>query len=243
MAAGKGGAHRVLGIIPARGGSKGLPRKNILPLCDRPLMAWTISQAAASKRLTRCVVSSEDQEIIEVAKAWGADVPFLRPKEYARDDSPTWEAVIHALTYLEERGETYDAIVMLEPTSPLRKPEDIDHAITQFLAHPTCDSLVSVGQVHMEHPRIVKRIESGFVKPYLPETDSVYRRQQLEPAYFPYGVIYIATREFYLRAKCFYGDRTIPYVLDRWQNYEVDDHDDLTVCEAMMQKHLLGVLV
>lgn len=230
-------------MIPARGGSKGLPRKNILPLCGKPLIAWTISQAAASQRLSRCIVSSDDQEIVEIAQSFGADVPFLRPQEYARDDSPTWEAVIHALMFLEEREERYDLIVMLEPTSPLRKPDDIDNAIAQFLAHPECDSLVSVGQVHMEHPGIVKRLENGFVQHYFPETDVVYQRQQLEPAYFPYGVIYLATKNFYLRTKTFYGTRTIPYVIERWQNYEVDDHDDLTVCETMMQKHLLGVTV
>jgi CMP-N-acetylneuraminic acid synthetase len=230
---------KTLGIIPARGGSKGLPRKNILPLCGRPLVAWTIEQGAASKRLTRCIVSSDSEEIIRVAKEWGGDVPFVRPAEYARDDSPTAEAIVHALDYLKERGETYDFVAELEPTSPLRKPGDIDDAIATFLA-AQCDSLVTVGEVHMEHPAIVKRIEGDFLKPYVPGTTLAYQRQQLDGAYFPYGVLYIATVEYYRRARSFYGERTAFHLIERWQNFEVDDGDDLTVCEALMQKHVLA---
>lgn len=230
---------RILGIIPARGGSKGLPRKNILPLCGKPLVAWTIEQGAASKRLTRCIVSSDSEEIIGVAKEWGGDVPFVRPPEYARDDSPTTGAILHALDSLKARGETYDFIAELQPTSPLRRPSDIDDAIGRFLASE-CDSLVTVGEVHMEHPGIVKRIEGDFITPYIPGTTLAYQRQQLDRAYFPYGVISIATVEFYRRARSFYGERTAFHVIERWQNYEVDDEDDLAVCEVMMRKHMLS---
>ena len=230
----------VLGIIPARGGSKGLPRKNILPLCGKPLIAWTMSQAAASTRLTRCIVSSEDAEIIEIAKSLGGDVPFTRPEEYAKDDSHLFDTVNHAINFLKKNGEVYDAVAILEPTSPLRKPEDIDRAIARFQIPPGRDSLVSVGEVHMEHPQIVKCIKGGLVKPYLSsDTESIYQRQQLEPVYFPYGVIYLAKTDIYLREKTFHTQNTAPYFIERWQNYEVDDSDDLTVCEAMMRKHLL----
>jgi len=117
---------KILALIPARGGSKGLPGKNIKPLLGKPLIAWTIEQAKASKYVDRVVVSTDDDEIAEVAIRYGAEVPFLRPKELARDDSPTIDAILHALDFFSDKGERFDLLALLEPTSPLRDSEDID---------------------------------------------------------------------------------------------------------------------
>jgi CMP-N,N'-diacetyllegionaminic acid synthase len=231
---------RVLGIIPARGGSKGLPRKNLLPLCGRPLIAWTIAQARASSKLSRCILSSDDAEIIATAQSLGADVPFRRPAEYATDDSPASAVVLHALDTLAAEGDVYEFVAWLEPTSPLRRPHDIDAAISMITSRDDCDAVISVSEVHMEHPRIVKRIEHGFLKPYITSNgdERISRRQELDPAHFPYGVIYLGRVSVFREQRTFYTDRVLPYPLDRWQNYEVDDADDLIVCEAMMRTHM-----
>lgn len=113
--------QNIIAIVPARGGSKGLLRKNIKSLLGRPLIAWTIEQARSSRYIDKIVVSTDDKEIAKISKKYGAEVPFLRPKELARDDSPTIDAIMHAINWFEERGEYFDLVVLLEPTSPLRK--------------------------------------------------------------------------------------------------------------------------
>src|SRR2546427_2195706 len=117
---------RVLGVIPARGGSKGLPRKNVRPMLGKPLIAWTVTQAAKSNYLDRVIVSTDDDEIAAIARAHGADIPFIRPAELARDDSPVADAVVHALTTLKNAGDSYGFVALLEPTSPMRRRGDID---------------------------------------------------------------------------------------------------------------------
>ena len=120
---------QILPLILARGGSKGLPKKNIKPLCGKPLIAWTIEQALGSHRIDAVVVSTDDTEIANQSKAFGAKAPFLRPKELARDDSPSVDAILHAVNWFESHGKHFDTVLLLEPTSPLRKSDDIDKAI------------------------------------------------------------------------------------------------------------------
>lgn len=231
----------ILGLIPARGGSKGLPRKNVLPLLGKPLAAWTIEQAQASELIDEVVVSTDDAEIADVAGSFGAPVPFMRPAELADDASPTLDVVEHALRFFTVQGRSFDYLALLEPTSPLRAPGDIDAAIRALLdAEDRSASLVSVGEVHMEHPSIVKRIENGFVAPYDPEAARVARRQDLSAAYFPYGVIYLARVAELLETRSFYQDTTMPYFIERWQNYEVDDAIDLACVEAVLRLRMRG---
>lgn len=228
---------RILGFIPARGGSKGLPRKNILPLYGKPLIVWTIEAAKMSNCLDALVVSTDDKEIADVAKEYGAQVPFMRPKEFAQDSSPTSDAIFHGLDFLKSQGQEYDYIALLEPTSPLRKKDDIDRAIQTLIDNPSVDTLVSLGEVHMEHPRIVKKMsEQGLVIPYV-DLPPIYQRQQADLAYFPYGVIYISRVDVYRETKTFYTDKTLPHFIDRWQNYEIDDELDLHIIEFIMQKY------
>ena len=226
----------ILALIPARGGSKGLPRKNIKPLLGKPLIAWTIEQAKSSKYIDKVIVSTEGKEIAEISKVYGAVVPFLRPIELARDASPTSDAIIHALNWFEERGEYFDIVVLLEPTSPLRRETDLDSAIELFIENiDKVDSLVSVGEVHLENPYIMKKIEKGYVKPFIEISENFYQRQQLPNIYFPYGVVYLSKVDAFKKYKTFYQERTIPYFIERWQNYEIDDLSDFICIEAILK--------
>jgi CMP-N,N'-diacetyllegionaminic acid synthase len=229
----------VLAIIPARGGSKGLPKKNIRVMCGKPLIAWSIEQANASRYLDTVLVSTDSEEIATIARQYGAVIPFLRPPELAQDDSPTADAVEHAIQQFRQAGRQFDYIVLLEPTSPLRQPGDIDKAIELIVNTPDADCLVSLGEVHMEHPMIVKRIgEQGFLTPYIPEIRKIHQRQQADRAYFPYGVIYISKVPEFLKNRTFYAEKTIPYLIERWQNYEIDDEIDFQIIELLAKLKL-----
>jgi CMP-N,N'-diacetyllegionaminic acid synthase len=232
---------RILGFIPARGGSKGLPGKNTLPLCGKPLVAWTIQQAQRSRYLTEVIISTDSPGIARVAEEHGLPVPFLRPDELARDDSPVSDAVLHTLAWLEERGRRFDILALLEPTSPLRKEGDIDGAIELFLSrYEEADALVSVGKVHLESPYYMKEIRDGFVQPFLPAEKVHYHRQQLKKVYFPYGVIYMSKVDAFRKTRTFYQDRTIAYPIERWQNYEIDDLHDMICVSAIMEQEMQG---
>jgi CMP-N-acetylneuraminic acid synthetase len=227
----------ILALIPARGGSKGLPGKNIKPLLGKPLIAYTIEQALASKYPDKVIVSTDSEEIAEISKKYGAEVPFMRPKELAEDDSPTSEVIIHLFNWFEKQGIYYDIIVLLEPTSPLRKEEDIDNAIKLFIDNmDRADSLVGVGKIHSdtEHPYGAKIIEDGFVRPFLKNVN-FNQRQQLPEMYSIFGGIYISKVNTFKKTKTFYHDKTIPYFLERWQNYEVDDIYDFLAIEAIIK--------
>jgi CMP-N,N'-diacetyllegionaminic acid synthase len=223
---------RILAIIPARGGSKGLPGKNIKLWNRKPLMAWTILQAQNCELIDEILVSTEDSEIAEIVANYGSPPPFLRPSELAQDESPISDAILNALERYETLGKTFDFVALLEPTSPLRAEEDLSGAIIKLCDNSDADSLVSVGEVHMEHPMIIKKIDKdGLVVPYIENTTAIYQRQQADKAYFPYGVVYICKTEVYKELKTFYTPKTIPFMIERWQNYEVDDQIDFNLTE------------
>lgn len=238
---------KILLIIPARGGSKGLPGKNIAKLGGVPLIVHSITAGKNSKLADRILVSTDSPRIGKISQKYGADVPFLRPKEFATDVSPTVDAVIHALDWLDVRSEKYDAVGLLEPTSPLRKPEDIDNAIKILIKNwGRTDAVVSVGKIGLENPALAKKIEKGHIKPIIEFSQKTTGRQNLPAAYFPYGVIYLCKTATLRKEKTFYPKRTMPYHIERWQNYEIDDIYDLVVIQAVMkyqknkQKMVLG---
>lgn len=227
----------ILAIIPARGGSKGLPDKNIKLLCGKPLIGWTISQAKASKYIDEIFVTTDCLKIANVAEQFGIKVPFLRPKELATDSASSMDVVDHVLSYFKEEGKHFDYIILLEPTSPLRKKEDLDAAIKLAVDNETSDGVVSLGEVHMEHPMIVKKInEKGKITSYIDEVKKITQRQQADKAYFPYGVIYMIKSEVFKREKAFYTNNITPYFIERWQNYEVDDIYDFIAIESILNK-------
>ncbi len=230
-------SKKIIGIIPARGGSKGLPGKNIKNLAGKPLIAWSIEQAKKSKLIDKLIVNTDSKEIAKIVQKYGAEVPFLRPKELARDKSSIYDAIFHSLDWFKKNGSNFDIVVLLEPTSPLRRENDIDNAIKLFLKnYKQADSLVSVGEVHLENPSMTLKIDGKYTKPYM-KTD-FSRRQELPKVYFPYGVIYLSKVKMLEKYRKFYQKRTIPYLIERWQNYEVDDIYDFTCIEAVLKQKL-----
>ncbi len=227
---------RVLAIIPARGGSMGLPGKNIRVMCGKPLIAWSIEKAKKSNYLDMVLVTTDSQKIADVSTQFGARVPFLRPAEMATDKASTYDAVRHALTFLKEKeGQSFDYIVLLEPTSPLREDDDIDRMLEQLQAREgDFDSIISVGEID-EHPSIVRRLSGDHLEPFCPELQRTTRRQDNEPAYFPFGVAYIAKTEALLTENTFYTRRCTYFKIKRYQNYEIDDIYGFLCAERIMK--------
>ncbi|HOE16852.1 MAG TPA: acylneuraminate cytidylyltransferase family protein [Syntrophorhabdaceae bacterium] len=228
--------RRILAVITARGGSKGLPGKNIKPLLGKPLIVWTIEKALESDYIDRVVVSTDSGDIAAIAKGHGAEVPFKRPKRLSGDRVGSYDVVAHAIEYLARKGDVFDYVALLEPTSPLRKKGDIDRAIMKLVDdEKRADSLVSFGQVTLEHPAVIKKLSSGgFMVPYVKNPEKATGRQGYSPVYFPYGVIYITKISSFYRYQGFYQPRTIPYFVERWQCYEVDDMYDLMAIETIL---------
>jgi len=232
----KGSKPLILGIIPARGGSKRLPKKNIKTLIDKPLIAWTIEQTKKSKLITKTIVNTDDKEIAEISKKYGGDIPFLRPDHLARDESSSVDVIIHTLDYFENQDISFDIIALFEPTSPLRQDNDIDNALKLFLEKQNkADSIISVGEVHLENPLWMKKIEDNYVTNYLQADNIPSRSQELQKAYFPYGVIYASKVSTLRKHRTFYQKRTIPYLIERWQNYEIDDIYDFHCIETILK--------
>lgn len=228
---------KVIAIIPARAGSKRLVNKNIKICNGKPLIEWTIESALSSKLLDRIFVSTDSKKIRDISINRGLEVPFMRPSSFAKDKSPSWQAIIHALKKFKEIGEKFDYIVLLEPTSPLRKKNDIDLAIKKIVKNLNAETLISLGKIHLEHPLISKKTDSRrYVKPYINVKKKIYQSQQLDTAYFPYGVIYISDVSSFFKKKSFYTTRTMPYYIERWQNYEIDDLLDLMIVENIMKQ-------
>ncbi len=226
----------ILGLIPARGGSKGLPRKNIRPLLGKPLITWTIEQALASKYLDRVVVTTDDKEIAEVSKKYGAEVPFMRPKELAEDNTKGIDVVLHALNWLKEndKQKQYDLIMLLQPTSPLRKSEDIDKAI-ELLFLKEEKSIVSVCEVD-HHPLWANTLpEDGCMKDFIRQEIMNKNRQELPVFYRLNGAIYLAYCNYIKKQKSFFGEKTFAYIMPKERSVDIDDKIDLKLAEILIK--------
>ncbi len=226
----------VIAIIPARGGSRGLPGKNIRPLCGKPLLAWSIQSALKSRYVDEVLVSTDADEIANIAIAFGAQAPFRRPAELAGDNATTLAAVEHALDFYRERlRRQFDLLVLLEPTSPLRQDSDVDTMLESLTGNwDRFDSIVSIGEVR-EHPSLMKRIKDASIEPYCDGLEQTTRRQDNPPAYFPYGVAYIVKVPILLEERKFFSRRCSYHVLKRYQGYEIDDLYDFMCVEAIMK--------
>ena len=187
-----------IGLITARGGSKSIPYKNILPVGGKPLIEWTIDAAMQSGCLERVILSTDDEEIARAAVEKGVEVPFLRPAELAQDDSPHIDAVLHALLWLAKAENfTPEFVVLLQPTSPLRSAEDISAAV-KIALEQNADSVVSVSAVE-KHPYLTFKIsDTGALEDFLPRPEGYLRRQSLPPAYSLNGAIYVVRRSVLL---------------------------------------------
>ena len=228
------GSVSSVAIVPARGGSKGIPNKNITLVAGRPLIEWTIAAARAARGIDRLIVSTDSQEIATVARAAGAEVPFLRPAELARDDSPGTAVIVHALNWLAANDGYHPTYAMcLQPTSPLRTAEDIDAAIALALAK-ACDSVVSVTPAE-HHPHWMKRIDdSGRLHPWA-TGDIATRRQDLPPAYALNGAIYLALRGVLVERETFYSEATHAYVMPAERSLDIDDTWHLHLADLILR--------
>ena len=198
---------KILGLIPARGGSKGIPGKNIKYLGGKPLLSYTFEAAAKSQLLSKIILSSESEEIIQVAKSIGLEVPFVRPLELAQDNTPSIKVIIHALNFYLAQGEEFDAVCLLQPTSPLRQDKLIDLAIKKFI-HGGNDSLVTVKKVPDEfNPHWIFEERQGHLFIATGEKKIISRRQDLPNAFFRDGAVYITKSEIILKDQSLYGER------------------------------------
>ena len=226
---------KVLGIIPARGGSKGVPRKNIRSLSGKPLIAHTIEGALEAHLLTRVILSTDDEEIASVGKSFGADVPFIRPSELAADDTPTFPVIVHAVEYLEAKGEVFDAVCILKPTNPFRRSEDIDACI-ELMAKSAADSVVSVLPVpETYNPMWVYwRNTDGRLSLSTGGDQPVSRRQDLPPAFHRDGTIYVTKRDVLSEYGNLYGNDIRSYVIDAGRSVNIDTEEDWKRAEELI---------
>jgi CMP-N,N'-diacetyllegionaminic acid synthase len=232
---------KVLGLITARGGSKGIPGKNLRPLAGKPLLEYTIDAACESRALDRVLLSTDDPAIAAAASARGCEVPFLRPAELARDETPHLPVVQHVVRWLEEHeGYRPDAVMILQPTSPLRRPEDITASIA-LLERSGADSVLSVSEVPAHvHPMKTLRLDDQdqavlFVTGE-PVRRRINRRQDLPPVWTMNGAIYACRTEALFAAEpSLYGDRTVAYRMPAIYGISIDDLDDWAAAEHALK--------
>lgn len=227
MIAGK----KVLAVIPARGGSKGVPRKNIRMLAGKPLIAWTISVAKESKYIDRLIISSEDEEIIEVARRLGCEAPFVRPIELARDDTPGIEPVLHALRMLPG----YDYVVLLQPTSPLRIAADIDGALEVCISRGA-KSTVSVAEPDKSPYWMFKVDSERRMQRLVDDGELITRRQDLPKVFVVNGAVYVADCEWLIQKRSFLTDETLAYEMSRERSLDIDTERDMRLCELLLAR-------
>jgi len=231
---------RVLAVIPARGGSKGVRRKNIRDLCGKPVIVWTIETAlAAGDILHRVIVSTDNAEIAEAARAAGAEVPFMRPAEMATDEAPGLPVIQHAVGFVEEEeGTPVDWVLVLQPTAPFRNADDIAESLKLAL-EGGYDSVVSVTRVLAEHPILMKKIENDRLFPYCLEEKECTRRQDYDPpAYMRNGAIYMTRRDVLMEGNSIWGEVIRPYVMPEERSYDIDSERDFKLVELVMRERL-----
>jgi CMP-N-acetylneuraminic acid synthetase len=223
---------KILALIPARGGSKGIKDKNIIDLCGKPLIAYTIEAALGSNYIDGVVVSTDSQKIADVAVSCGASVPFLRPAELAADTSKTIDGVIHALNTLKEQGRTYDVLILLQPTQPLRDTSDIDNAITEFFAK-NYSSLVSVSPV-CDAPVLIRSLGDNNRCQHLLDCTSTVRRQDMKKYYVVNGCIYINYVSD-INAATSFNDNEYAFVMESSHSVDIDEYADLNMAEYYLK--------
>ncbi len=218
----------VIGVIPARGGSKGLPGKNVRILCGKPLIAWTIEAARASVYIDALVLSSDDEDVIAVARRWECEAPFVRPAELAQDDSSSVDVVLHALSQLQG----YEYVVMLQPTSPLRTSSDIDACLE--IAERTGSPCVSVTETEKSPYWVYTVGEEDRMRPVLPRPKDFHRRQTLPKTYSLNGAVYVSSSARLKATRDFIDARTVAYVMPRQRSVDIDALDDFLACERVL---------
>ncbi len=228
--------QRILGIITARGGSKRLPEKNILPLAGKPMIAWTLEAALQSQVLSKVVVSTDSEKIAEVAEQWGVSVPWLRPAELASDTATTKSVIEHALAEEEKSGQRYDAVVILQPTSPLRTAEDIDQAVKHY-QKKSAEGVASVSPVDHPPQWINTLPEDCSLKGFLDKSALGKRSQELPQYYRLNGAVSVMCAQAVREKRDFWAlERVYAYVMDPMRSVDIDSELDFLVAETILQR-------
>lgn len=224
---------RVLCVVPARSGSKGLKDKNIRQLAGKPLLAWPVCCARESKYIDRVIVSTDSDEYAAIARQYLADVPFLRPANLAQDSTTTFEVLDHLINNLQEK---YDILVLLEPTSPLTEAVDVDSALEKLISSwEKADSIVGVTQEIKSHPAYLLTIDAEKrIQSLNTDFSKAVRRQELSAVYRMDGTLYISKTEALQRELGFYHQRTLGFIVPEWKSYEIDSLTDYICIEAIM---------
>lgn len=233
------GRVEVMALIPARGGSKSIPRKNIRPFAGHPLIAYSIAAGLAAEMVTRVVVSTDDEEIAAIARSYGAETPFLRPAEYSRDDTPDLPVFQHALRWLETKeGYRPEIVVQLRPTSPLRRTWHIDQAVLRLIEHPEADAVRTVC-TPFQNPFKMWRIDAaGFMVPLVAsEIPEAYNqpRQALPEVYWQTGYVDAAWTDTILAKNSMTGDRILPLIISPEEWIDIDSPEDWRRAERLLE--------
>jgi len=232
---------KVLAVIPARGGSKGIPRKNLKLLAGKPLIAYIIEAALKAKKLDRVIVSTEDKEIAQVARGYGAEVPFLRPLELARDEVSLIPVIKHAMEFMDELGWRADIIASLQPTAPFTQPEDIDAAVRK-LVETGCDSVVSVESIERHHPFRAMKLSGDRLSPLTEYASEEYlQKQDRPPAYGFNGAIYVRKRKLLEKwaGKDFaLGEDIRAIVMSPEKSVDINSPLDFLIAEALLKHNI-----
>ena len=220
----------VLGLIPAKGGSTRLPMKNIRRLAGRPLLGWAAEAARASGVIDRLIVSTEDEAVAQTARDIGLDVPFMRPPELARDPAGVVQVALHALDMLEAAGETFDTLIALLPTCPLRNASDIQAAYDLFLARGRA-FVLSVSEYDHTPFAALGPTEDGRLEPYMPQYFG-RKSQEMPRAYRPNGAVHVLDVAAFRKAKSVVAQPLVGYVMPRKRSFDIDTEDDLRAAEV-----------
>jgi CMP-N-acetylneuraminic acid synthetase len=229
---------KVLGLIPARAGSKGIPDKNLRELAGKPLLAYAAEAAKASGALDRVVLSTDSEAIAELGRGLGIEVPFMRPAELAADDSPMLAVAQHAVAELDKQGWQAEAVVILQATSPLRKAERIAEAV-ELLKAGKADSVVSVVEIpDLFSPQKAMKVEAGYLRFWAEDGRTVTRRQQVTSAYAREGTVYACRREVLMEKGTLYGVRCLPLVVSAEDALSIDTLEDWQRAESMLREQV-----
>ncbi len=226
---------RVLAVVPARGGSKGLPGKNLRPLAGLPLIEHSLRFAAMCPQIERTIVSTDSEEIAKAARAAGGEVPFIRPGELAQDDSPTWPVLRHALDAVDPEGRLYDLLLLLEPTAPARLPHDLQQALAILGGDPGADGVVGVSEPEFNPVWQCVVVRDGRLEHLVPEGERYRRRQDAPRVLFVNGVLYLWRTAFVRREpESWFSGRLLPLEIDRLRAVSIDESDDLERLAALI---------
>jgi CMP-N,N'-diacetyllegionaminic acid synthase len=223
----------VVAVITARGGSKGLPRKNVLPLGGKPLIAYSVLTARQARLVNRVIVSTDDEEIMQVARDWGAEAPFVRPTELSTPESAHIDVMLHAVQWLESHGGLPDAVLLLQPTTPLRTPEDLDGAI-QLMDSTGCPAVVGVSPAET-HPYLSYKVDAqGQLIGFIDHGLRYPRRQDLPPAYRLNGALYLNRCSSLRETHQFQPPGAFGWIMPAERSVDIDTLDDFALTESLL---------